>query len=134
MNETIHLAVNGTLMRGLELNDNLLTIGATFVREAKTAPIYRLFSINDIHPAMMRVNSRGSEITLEIWAVPLVGLASILLHEPPGLCIGKVRLEDGSEILGVLGESICCESGQEITQYGGWRNYIAATHKLSHFR
>ena len=33
-------------------------------------------------------------------------------------------LADGEEVLGVLGESICCESGTEITQYGGWRNYI----------
>ena len=31
--ETTLLAVNGTLMRGLELNPNLLAVGATFVRE-----------------------------------------------------------------------------------------------------
>jgi hypothetical protein len=30
----IPLAVNGTLMRGLELNQNLLAIGAQFDREA----------------------------------------------------------------------------------------------------
>ncbi len=35
------LAVNGTLMRGLELNQNLLAVGARFVGEARTAPIYR---------------------------------------------------------------------------------------------
>ena len=35
------LAVNGTLMRGLELNPNLLAAGATFVRETKTEPAYR---------------------------------------------------------------------------------------------
>ncbi len=123
--ETIELAVNGTLMRGLELNDNLLAVGATFVRETITEPTYRLFSINDVHPAMMRVKTGGVAIAVEVWAVPPAGLANILLNEPPGLCIGKVRLDDGSEILGVVGESICCENGKEITQYGGWRNYIA---------
>ncbi len=123
--ETIELAVNGTLMRGLELNDNLLAVGATFVRETMTESTYRLFSINDIHPAMMRVKIGGVAIAVEVWAVPPAGLAQILLNEPPGLCIGKVRLDDGSEILGVVGESICCENGKEITQYGGWRNYIA---------
>ncbi|MDJ0572895.1 MAG: hypothetical protein QNJ53_28180 [Pleurocapsa sp. MO_192.B19] len=125
MNETIELAVNGTLMRGLELNNNLLAVGATFVREAITEPTYRLFSIGDVHPAMMRVKTGGVAIAVEVWAVPPAGLAQILLNEPPGLCIGKVRLDDGSEILGVVGESICCENGKEITQYGGWRNYIA---------
>ena len=34
----IPLAVNGTLMRGLELNGNLLAAGATFVRETATVP------------------------------------------------------------------------------------------------
>lgn len=125
--ETIELAVNGTLMRGLELNDNLLAVGATFVRETMTEPTYRLFSINDVHPAMIRVKTGGVAIAVEVWAVPSAGLAQILLNEPPGLCIGKVRLDDGSEILGVVGESICCENTKEITQYGGWRNYIANT-------
>ena len=48
------LAVNGTLMRGLDLNGNLLAVGASFVREARTAPHYRLWSIGDRHPAMLR--------------------------------------------------------------------------------
>lgn len=125
MSETIYLAVNGTLMRGLELNKNMLAAKAVFVREATTEATYRLFSINDLYPAMMRVKTGGSAIALEIWAVPPAGLASILLNEPPGLCIGKICLSDGSEVLGVVGESLCCEQGQDITQYGGWRNYKA---------
>ena len=114
--ETVELAVNGTLMRGLELNDNLLAVGATFVRETITEPTYRLFSINDVHPAMMRVKTGGVAIAIEVWAVPPAGLAKILLNEPPGLCIGKVRLDDGSEVLGVVGESICCENGSGSDQ------------------
>ena len=51
------LAVNGTLMRGLELNPNLLEVGATFVRETTTEPCYRLWSINDRHPGMVRVRA-----------------------------------------------------------------------------
>jgi hypothetical protein len=119
------LAVNGTLMRGLELNGNLLAVGARFVREARTAPTYRLWSIKDRHPAMIRVAAGGAAITVEVWAVPAAGLASILLQEPPGLCIGKVQLADGEETLGVLGETLLCEGMREITAYGGWRAYIA---------
>ena len=124
MMETVHLAVNGTLMQGLELNINLLSVGATFVRESQTEPIYRLWSIDDRYPAMMRVATGGAAIAVEVWAIPTVSLSTILLQEPAGLCIGKVRLADGEEVLGVLGEAILCEGKPEITQWGGWRNYI----------
>ena len=123
---SVLLAVNGTLMRGLDLNANLVEAGATFVRETRTAPVYRLWSINDRHPAMIRVDAGGAAIALEVWSVPPEGLAAILLKEPPGLCIGKVRLEDGSETLGVLGEPTLCQGQREITTYGGWRAYIAS--------
>jgi simple sugar transport system permease protein len=85
MLETVNFAVNGTLMWGLELNGNLLNVGATFVREAKTEPAYRLWSIDDRHPAMLRVTTGGSAIALEVWRVPVAGLATILLQEPPGI-------------------------------------------------
>jgi hypothetical protein len=124
MLDTCELAVNGTLMRGLELNDNLQQVGAVFVREAVTAPIYRLWSISDRHPAMMRVSTRGQSIELEIWSVPVTGLAKILQQEPAGLCIGKVKLVDRTEALGVLGEPFLCEGQLEITKFGGWRNYM----------
>jgi len=123
---SVKLAVNGTLMRGLALNPNMIDAGATFVREAATAPAYRLWSINDRHPAMIRVASGGVSVAVEVWAASPAGLAQILLHEPPGLCIGKVRLSDGEEVLGVLGEPLLCEGQREITQHGGWRAYIAS--------
>jgi gamma-glutamylcyclotransferase (GGCT)/AIG2-like uncharacterized protein YtfP len=99
------LAVNGTLMRGLELNGNLLASGGSFVRETKTAPLYRLYSIGDIHPAMLRVDSGGAAIALEIWDLPAAGFA---------------------QVLGVLGEPWLIARGAEITRFGGWRAYIAA--------
>ena len=122
----VNLAVNGTLMRGLELNLNMQAAGATFVREAATVPAYRLWSISDRHPAMVRVASGGVSVAVEVWAVPPEGLASILLKEPPGLCIGKVTLADGEEVLGVLGGPLLCEGQREITRYGGWRAYLAS--------
>ena len=120
------LAVNGTLMRGLELNPNLLAVGATFVREDTTEPCYRLFSIDDRHPAMMRTPGEGTAVAVEVWDVPMAGLAKVLLSEPPGLCIGKVALADGTVVLGVLGEPFLCAGRREITEYGGWRAYTAS--------
>ena len=124
--ETTLLAVNGTLMRGLELNGNLLAVGARFVREDRTDACYRIWSIGDRHPAMLRTPGAGARVALELWDVPLAGLASILQNEPPGLAIGKVVLKDGSVVLGVLGEPFLCEGQREITAFGGWRAYTAA--------
>ena len=58
----VKLAVNGTLMRGLPLEKNLLDAGAFFLREAATAPCYRLWSINDHNPAMLRVSPQPSAL------------------------------------------------------------------------
>lgn len=124
--ESTPLAINGTLMRGLALNDNMVRAGASFVREDTTAHCYRLYSIGDVHPAMQRVSTAGGPVALEIWDVPLAGLAGILQQEPPGLCVGKVVLADESVVLGVVGESWLCQSGLDITEHGGWRLYMAA--------
>jgi carbamate kinase len=121
------VAVNGTLMRGLKLNANMMEAGATFVRETTTEPAYRIWSINDQYPAMMHVSDgTGARVTVEVWSVPRGGLAKIFFKEPPGLSIGKVRLDDGSTVLGVLGEPALVAGQREITAYGGWRAYIAA--------
>lgn len=124
-NKTLKLAVNGTLMRGLALCPNLLNVGATFEREARTEPAYRIWSIGDRYPAMIKVRDGGTAVAVEVWNVPLAGLGIVLSQEPPGLAIGKVRLEDGEEVLGVIGEPLTVEGQKEITQYGGWRAYQA---------
>jgi carbamate kinase len=124
---SVLLAVNGTLMRGLKYNPHMIAAKATFVREAATEPAYRLWSVRDDHPAMIHVtDGTGRTVNVEVWAVPLEGLAGLLGEEPSGLAIGKIRLDDGSEILGVLGESALIEGQREITEYGGWRAYIEA--------
>jgi Allophanate hydrolase C-terminal domain len=122
--DTVQLAVNGTLMHGFALNQKLLAVGATFVHEAVTAPIYRLWSIGDQYPTMLRVTAGGAAIALEVWAIPRLHLGTILLQEPPGLCLGKILLADQSIILGVLGEAYMCEGQRDITAWGGWRAYM----------
>jgi hypothetical protein len=112
-------------MRGLSLNANLVNAGASFVSEGETAAEYRLWSIDDRHPAMLRVETGGHPIAVELWKVPAEGLASILVAEPAGLSIGKVVLADGREVLGVLGEPWLCANRAEISAFGGWRAYIA---------
>ena len=123
MTETLKLAVNGTLMRGLALCPNLLNVGATFEAETRTEAAYRLWSIDDRYPAMIKVKDGGVAIAVEVWNVPLAGLGIVLSQEPPGLAIGKVRLANGEEVLGVIGEPLTVEGKREISQFGGWRAY-----------
>jgi carbamate kinase len=123
----VEIAVNGTLMRGLKLSPNMAAAGATFLRETVTEPVYRIWTVNDDHPAMVRVtDGSGVAVAVEVWSVPAAGLAGILLNEPPGLSVGKVRLADGTTVLGVIGEPALVEGQTEITQHGGWRAYLAA--------
>jgi len=131
MTEMLKLAVNGTLMRGLTLNPNLLNVGATFHGETLTEPAYRLWTIGDQYPAMIRVATGGAAIAVEVWQVPLAGLGIILMQEPPGLAIGKVQLADGETVLGVIGEPLTVEGQRDITQFGGWRAYQASLSKPS---
>jgi len=130
--EKVLIAVNGTLMRGLELEPNLVNLGATFVREDRTEPAYRLYSVNDIHPAMVRLPANetngGVSVAVEIWSVPADGVATLLSKEPPGLSIGKVKLQNGTTILGVLAEPALVVGKKDISNFdGSWREYIAQT-------
>ena len=76
--------------------------------------------INGRYPAMVRVTSGGAAVAVEIWSAVSV----ILVKEPDGLTIGRVRLADGSVVLGVLGELAACEGQKEITAFRRWRNYL----------
>ena len=130
MDDNVLFAVNGTLMRGLELEGNLIRAGGRFVREAMTAECYRLYSVSDAYPAMIRTGQDDPEagkIALEIWSLPPEGLAEVFAGEPAGLCIGRVFLENGETVFGMLGEPELVRGMKEITAFGGWRAYLTAT-------
>ena len=118
------IAVNGTLMRGLSLNHVMINSGAKFIEEAKTSPVYRLWSIKDNYPGMMRVPENGKSILLELWQISKEGLIDILKNEPPGLTLGKILLFDNRTVLGILAESYIITGCTDITSWGGWRPYI----------
>ena len=121
------LAVNGGLMRGLKLSGHLTEVNASFVADARTAPEYRMWSINDDYPAMLRVrDNSGRSIAVEIWSVTPESLVKVFFGEPHGLSLGWVVLADGTKTIGVLAEADLVEGQREITGYGGWRAYTEA--------
>jgi gamma-glutamylcyclotransferase (GGCT)/AIG2-like uncharacterized protein YtfP len=123
------LFVNGTLMRGLALHDNLR--GAKFLGEAATTPHYRLYSIGDRHPGMFRLaegESGGVSVVGEVYHLDDATWAAVEAGEPPDLYRGEVTLADGRTVLGILYPRALAEGRhRDISAYGGWRAYLAAT-------
>jgi hypothetical protein len=121
--KSIVLFVNGTLMRGEPLHGNLA--GAKFLGSATTAPHYRLFSVHDVHPAMLRQTSGpGAAVNGELYRLSMKQLAATLDGEPPGLGIGVVELANMELCLGVCWvSSRMPPKARDISKFGGWREY-----------
>jgi AGZA family xanthine/uracil permease-like MFS transporter len=117
---------NGTVMQGEPAHANLA--GATFLEEVRTAPAYRLYSIGDRYPAMVRTDAGGASIAAELYEVPDDVWPAIRDSEPPGLYRGPVELADGRLVEGMLGEPelVAAPEAVEITRHGGWRAYVAS--------
>ena len=128
-NNKLILAVNGTLMRGLELEDNLKAVSAVFLKESQTEKAYRLFSINDRYPAMIKVDKSGNTVNVELYEISEEGIKEVLSKEPPGLNIKEITLIDGTKVQGVVGLEEITKGQKEITTYGGWRNYLKSKEK-----
>jgi gamma-glutamylcyclotransferase (GGCT)/AIG2-like uncharacterized protein YtfP len=119
------LFVNGTLMRGLALHDNLA--GAEFLGEAWTAPRYRVHSIGDRHPGMYEVDHGGVAVAGELYDVPDAVWRRVEAGEPPGLYCGSVKLADGRVVDGILYPRELAEGKHpDISAHGGWRAYRRA--------
>ena len=128
MNDKVLLAVNGTLMRGLELENNLKDVGASFIKESQTEKAYRLYSIDDCYPAMIK-DKDGLSIDVEVYELSKEAMQIVLSKEPEGLTIEKIKLINGQEVYGVVGLPFIIKNRKEITTYGGWRNYIKELRK-----
>jgi len=93
-----------------------------------TAPDYRLFALGGQvpRPGMLRVaQGAGAAIELEIWAMPADGFGRFVAAIPPPLSIGTLRLADGRTVKGFLVEVDATAGAEDISRFGGWRNYVA---------
>jgi gamma-glutamylcyclotransferase (GGCT)/AIG2-like uncharacterized protein YtfP len=120
----VELFVNGTLMRGLALHHNL--DGAEFLGEFHTAPVYRLYSIGDVHPGMFEVATGGVSVAGEMYRMSDETWARVEAGEPPHLYCGPVKLSDGRTVDGILFPREQAEGKhKDISEFGDWRAYIA---------
>ena len=124
----IEVAVCGAHMSGLPLNPQLVNLGGEFVRKDKTAALYQLFALNGLtpsRPGLLRVLEHGFAINLEIWRLPLVNYGAFVASVPPPLGFGTLTLLDGIKVKGFLCEAYATINAIDISDKGGWREYLA---------
>jgi allophanate hydrolase len=126
----VKVAVCGAHMSGLPLNKELTERGGRLVAACRTGRGYRLYALPGgppERPGLLR-SGNGAAIEVEVWQIPTVSLGSFVEGIPPPLAIGSVELEDGSRVKGFLCEAHATEGARDITEFGGWRNYLARRH------
>ena len=125
------MAVVGAHLTGQPLNWQLTQRKGRLVRTCRTHPDYKFYALKGTvppKPGLVRVpDFEGPGIEVEIWALPEDTVGSFVDGVPPPLCIGTLRLEDGSLVKGFLAEPADMEDAVEITHFGGWRKYLQSS-------
>jgi allophanate hydrolase len=120
------IALVGAHMRGLALNGQIAGLGGRFLREARTAPVYRLYALpGGTRPGLVRA-APGASIALELWDLPSEAVGRFLAAIPSPLGLGLVEIADGPPVTGFLCEAAATAGAEDITAFGGWRAWLAA--------
>lgn len=129
MNNTITVAVVGAHLSGMPLNTQLTERGAVLLESTKTAEKYRFFALPGTvppKPGLLRVAEGGAAIIVELWAMPLEQFGSFVGLIPSPLGIGTLELQDGRLVKGFICEPWALEGAQDISEFGGWRAFMAS--------
>ena len=125
---TLLMAVVGAHLSGQPLNWQLTQRNGRLIRTCRTHPDYKFYALKGTvppKPGLVHVPGfEGPGIEVEIWALPEDTVGSFVEGVPPPLCIGTLRLEDGTQVKGFLAEQFGIENATEITHFGGWRKYL----------
>jgi allophanate hydrolase len=128
---TVVLAVVGAHLTGEPLNGQLVALGARLLETTRTAATYRLFELPGAVPAKPGLVGGGAAvgdgIEVELWALGTEAFGRLVAGVPWPLAIGTVRLADGRSVKGFVCEADAVAGAREISAYGGWRAYRAAT-------
>ncbi|MGP5930501.1 allophanate hydrolase [Corynebacterium glyciniphilum] len=122
------LVVFGAHLRGMPLHNELEMLGARFLSEVETAPRYRMVALKTTpgKPAIAEAgpDQPGAVISGELYSLTPAALARFLTDLPTPMALTKVELGDGRWVTGFSAEPQAYVSGEDITEYGGWRAYV----------
>ncbi|EJC83784.1 allophanate hydrolase [Rhizobium leguminosarum bv. trifolii WSM2297] len=129
------IVVVGAHLTDMPLNHELTRAGGYRLKTARTDGSYRLFALHGTvppKPGLVRdPGFTGNGVEIEVWALPPTAFASFVQNIPAPLGVGKITLNDGSCLTGFLCEGHAVAGGREITEFGGWRNYISASSPIA---
>jgi allophanate hydrolase len=123
----VDLMVCGAHMSGLPLNKQLQERGAWQISTTRTAPNYRFYALPGgppFRPGLVQVKEGGVAVDVEVWRMPIEHFGTFVAGIPAPLGIGKVKLEGGGVVSGFLCESVGVADAQDISQLGGWRQFL----------
>jgi gamma-glutamylcyclotransferase (GGCT)/AIG2-like uncharacterized protein YtfP len=126
VDDHVESAIYGTTLRGLPNHHRIE--GCELVREARTAPIYRMLSPDGSYPLLVEDRAGGASFPCEIYRIPRARWDDKVANEPPGLVVGEIELEDGTTAVAMLADPawLAAQTGvQDITVHGGWAAYAA---------
>lgn len=125
--DTVSLIVCGAHLDGLPLNWQLRERGAIQQEKTLTADVYRMFVIDGgvQRPGLVRDDKSGSAVEIEIWKMSKAEFGGFVSAIPGPLGIGKVETSDGRWLPGFICEAHALSGAEEITELGGWRQYLA---------
>ncbi len=127
MSGWVRVAVCGAHMSGLPLNHQLTDRGGRLLLATRSATKYRLYALPGAgvrRPGMIR-REVGQAIELEVWELPATAFGTLVAGIPAPLGIGTVELESGEMVQGFVCENYATASAEDITGFGGWRQYLA---------
>ena len=123
----VRVAVVGAHLRGMPLNFQLTTRDAAFVEATHTAPHYRLYALANTQPQKPGIarDTAGAAIEVELWDIPLARFGEFVAEIPAPLGIGSLELSDGRWVKGFICEPAALNDATDITEFKGWRHWIA---------
>ncbi|CAI0879168.1 allophanate hydrolase [Serratia proteamaculans] len=124
----VRVAVVGAHLSGMPLNFQLTQRAAALVEQTTTAPCYRLYALANTQPPKpgLAKTEQGAAIDVELWDIPLARFGEFVVEIPAPLGIGTLLLADGRRVKGFICEPWALQGATDITEFGGWRNYVAS--------
>lgn len=122
----VELLVCGLHMRGFPLEHQLLELGAKYSYTTQTAPEYKMVHINTgiNKPGLIKQTSSGTSFEVEVWIMDSSKLGMFLKKLGSPLGLGNVVLENKKEIIGFICEGYAEKVYEDISEYGGWKNFV----------
>lgn len=126
-NTHTRIAVVGAHLTGMPLNHQLTDRQAVYIETTTTSVDYALYALHGTHPAkpgLRRLQQKNQAIIVELWDIPTARFGEFVAEIPAPLAMGSIELIDGRWVKGFVCEAYALTNALDISQFGGWRNYI----------